>query len=189
MKTKLLTLLFAIVASTMSLFASNQVQNDALATDLFTFVSKQDGSTVGLAQLSTNQTLQYSLDGINWSSMTTITNFNLNNGVSLYVRGKLVGNNSETDYTQFAITGSVEAKGNINYLWDYDDLNAPLKECCGFRLFWGCEGLSEVYQLELPATILANLCYRDLFYGCSNITSAPELPNDFSKRMLSRNVC
>ena len=176
MKTKLLTLLFAIVASTMSLFASNQVQNDALATDLFTFVSKQDGSTVGVAQLSTNQALQYSLDGVNWSNMTTNSNFNLNNGVSLYVRGKLIGNNTETDYTQFAITGSIEAKGNINYLWDYENLNAPLKECCGFHLFQDCAGLYEVSHMELPATTLSNLCYSDMFNNCTSLITAPELP-------------
>ena len=175
MKTKLCTLLFVIATSTMALSASSQARYD-VAADQFTFVSKQDGSTVGLALLSANQTLQYSLDGIIWSNMTTITNFNLNNGDSLYVRGKLAGNNTETDYTQFTITGSVEAKGNINYLWDYDNLDAPLKECCGFRLFQECVGLNDVSHIELPATTLSNLCYRDLFYGCSNITSAPELP-------------
>ena len=34
----------------------------------------------------------------------------------------------------------------------------------------------EEHKLVLPATTLTNDCYRHLFYGCTNLTTAPELP-------------
>ena len=142
----------------------------------FVFVSNQNSSTIGLTSLASHQTLEYSTDGTRWYPMTTSTTIPLNNGASLYVRGKLTGNNTIEDYTQFTITGSVAAKGNINCIWDYENLNAPLKERCGWRMFRNCEGLSDVTQIALPATILANACYQDLFFECTNIHFSPQLP-------------
>ena len=175
MKKHLFTILLAIVASTATLFANN-LETTENPKDLFCFVSKQDGSEVGVASISNKQTIQYSLNGVVWNDMTTDTHISLNKDVSLFVRGKLVDDNSETEYTQFTITGSVLARGNINYLWDYEDFDAPLKKYCGFRLFQGCAGLSNVSQILFPSTTLSNMCYRDMFYGCANITKAPELP-------------
>lgn len=158
----------------LALIASASLAFGAVPEDQLTFISHQDGSSVGLAQVASHQTIEYSLDGNTWRSMTTETTFSLNKDVVLYVRGKLSADNSQTDYTQFAITGSVEAKGNINYLWDYENLDAPLKECCGAFLFQNCTGLTSVP--DLPATTLAYGCYFAMFLNCSNIITAMELP-------------
>ena len=41
-------------------------------------------------------------------------------------------------------------------------------------MFYGCSSLTSAP--ELPATTLANYCYSYMFYGCTSLTSAPELP-------------
>ena len=44
------------------------------------------------------------------------------------------------------------------------------------NLFHNSTTLSDVSNLVLPATTLANSCYCNMFKGCTNLTSAPELP-------------
>ena len=40
-------------------------------------------------------------------------------------------------------------------------------------MFYGCSSLTQAP--ELPATSLAINCYRSMFYGCSSLVQAPEL--------------
>lgn len=46
--------------------------------------------------------------------------------------------------------------------------------CCYSSMFYGCSSLTTAP--ELPATTLAVLCYGHMFYGCTSLTKAPELP-------------
>ena len=48
-----------------------------------------------------------------------------------------------------------------------------LKNNCYQSMFYGCTGLTSAP--ELPATTLANYCYHYMFSGCTGLTSAPEL--------------
>jgi len=41
-------------------------------------------------------------------------------------------------------------------------------------MFYGCTNLTTAP--ELPAIALAEYCYNYMFYGCTNLTTAPELP-------------
>ena len=143
--------------------------------DQFRFVSNQDGSIVGLAQIASHQTLEYSLEGNTWHNLTTETTISLSKNVVLYVRGKLTNNNTIDDFTQFTLTGSIEAKGNINYIWDYENLDAPLKKFCGRKLFSECKGLTNISQLQLPSTTLANECYRNMFAACVSLQDISNL--------------
>lgn len=93
-----------------------------------TFTAQEANSTIGLAKLSTNQTLEYSTDTTTWNTFDTTTNIPLNNGDKVYVRGVLSGDNAFKDYTQFKMTGKIAASGNCNAIWNYQDLNAPLKD-------------------------------------------------------------
>ncbi len=145
-----------------------------LSSDDFLFTSYQNGSTIGLSSLASHQVIEYSRNGTTWINMTTATSITLNNGDSVYMRGVLSDNNTSTDYTQFTMTGAIAAYGNINYLWNYANLNAPLKEYCGANLFKDCVGL--IYAPELPSTELADYCYIGMFRGCSSLSSAPVLP-------------
>ena len=45
---------------------------------------------------------------------------------------------------------------------------------CYAAMFYGCSNLTTAP--ELPATTLGIACYNGMFYGCSSLTTAPELP-------------
>lgn len=46
---------------------------------------------------------------------------------------------------------------------------------CFFGLFQNQSCLTDASKLSLPFTLVSN-CYRQMFYGCSNLTTAPVLP-------------
>lgn len=139
-----------------------------------TFTAEEDNSSIGLEKLSTNQTLEYSTDTTNWNTFDTTTNISLNNGDKVYVRGVLSADNTFTNYTRFKMTGKIAASGNCNALWNYQDLNAHLKAYCGRRMFYECTSLTTAP--ELPTTTLGTCCYHSMFANCSALTTAPELP-------------
>ena len=141
-----------------------------------TFKAEADNSSIGLFKLSTSQTLEYSTDTTTWTTFNTTTNITLNNGDKVYVRGVLSNNNnSSSNYTQFKMTGKIAASGNCNALWNYEDLNAPLKNHCGRNMFYNCRSLITAPKI-LPATTLADYCYSNMFADCTSLTTAPELP-------------
>jgi len=139
-----------------------------------TFKALQNSSSIGLNRLSSHQSLEYSQDKINWSTFDTTVTVNLDQDDEVYIRGVLSGNNTTTDYTRFTMTGLIAASGNCNYLWNYSNPNAPLKELCGDHMFEGCSSL--ITAPELPAMNLVYSCYGSMFSGCSSLITAPELP-------------
>ncbi len=83
---------------------------------------------------------------------------------------------------------TIEEDFTFCYLFDdYDDneecklVNAEnfvlpattLANGCYYHMFYGCTSLTSAP--ELPATTLANYCYWYMFNGCTSLTSAPEL--------------
>ena len=140
-----------------------------------TFTAEQANSTIDLASLNPNQTLEYSTDTTNWNTMNTSTSISLPNvGDEVYVRGVINGDIMVEYITQFKMSGKIAASGNCNAIWNYKDLEAPLKKYCGYQLFKGCTSLTKAP--ELPATVLADDCYCNMFNGCTSLTAAPELP-------------
>ena len=149
------------------------------------FVSKGN-SSVGLEKLSTGQTVYYLIDsGENWDNdemwteMTTATTMvNLTDGQKMYIRGTLTSNNTSDDSTQFKTTGNISLKGNLNYLWNYENLDASLKEYCGYYLFSECTAITDASEMFLgtSATTLPKCCYTNMFSGCTSLTTAPALP-------------
>lgn len=116
--------------------------------------------------------LQYSLNGNAWSKYTlgTVVTLDKNN----YVEFKALGNNetiSQTDnnYYTFAIEKKVNASGNIQSLLVEDGFkdkdDAPFG--CYIRMFYGCTSLQTAP--DLPAMTLSKYCYRHMFEGCTNL--------------------
>ena len=139
------------------------------------FTAQEANSTIGLQQLSRNQTLEYSTNGREWNPMTTATTITLvNSGDGCYIRGVLSANNTNGNYTRFKMSGKIAASGNCNYLWNNENPDAPLKQYCGYYMFSGCSSLTAAP--ELPATTLTNRCYEYMFQNCTSLTDAPELP-------------
>lgn len=137
-----------------------------------TFKIYEDNTLFGLARKGSNHTLHISKDTEHWMVMTISNPILLNNGDVVYVCGNLTANNSSNDYTQFAIYGKTEIIGNCNAIWNKDDLDASLKEYCGYRLFNKCNIISAP---ELPATTLVPNCYDSMFIDCKQLTTAPIL--------------
>ena len=75
----------------------------------------------------------------------------------------------------FAFSGLFS--GNTK-LTDISDLQLPatsLTKACYQCMFEYCTGLTTIPEALLPATTLANQCYEGMFCGCKALTTAPEL--------------
>ena len=125
------------------------------------------------------ETLQYSVNGGEWTDLGTSTvTFGGSNG-ELRLRGKsLTGTaNSSLDYStvKFGNSVSVACSGDIRTLVDYENFKtvdtSNARFCC---LFEDCSSLTS--SPKLSATTLAAYCYWGMFSGCTSLSSAPELP-------------
>lgn len=146
------------------------------------FTALEDGK-IGMEHNGTNATttkpkLSYSKDGVNWTEWN-FTNISVNTGDVVYFKGvnKRISY-SQDHYSEFTSTGKIYASGNIMSLLYGDDyegkLNLSGKDGCFNRLFYNCSNLTNAP--ELPATELEYECYNEMFYGCTSLTTAPELP-------------
>ena len=115
-----------------------------------------------------------------WDGTTTLSAVADDGEYVLYLRG--TGNTVITGNDQnyrWILTGSnIACIGNIENLLDYATVesgNHPTmaNDCYG-NMFYGCTALTQAP--ELPATILAIGCYYRMFYGCTALTQAPTLP-------------
>ena len=125
-------------------------------------------------------TLEYSTDKSTWNiwNGTEISSA----GSKLYLRGtgntKITGNGS----ARFVFTGTnalkIACKGNIENLLDYETVSAGghpnMGMSCYSSMFYGCTSLTTAP--ELPATRLSSSCYSNMFNGCTSLTTAPALP-------------
>ena len=84
---------------------------------------------------------------------------------------------SPFNYNYFQInSGKIAASGNINTLLKADGsvLDLTGRNYCYNQMFYYCTSLTQAP--ELPATTLANYCYNQMFYNCTSLTQAPKLP-------------
>ena len=100
-----------------------------------------------------------------------------------YVYGNIM---SLIDKTNFATNTTLTETYALAYLFKDNTKikNHPSKKLvlpateltvrCYDHLFYGCTGLTSAP--ELPATTLKHYCYDYMFYGCTGLTSAPALP-------------
>jgi len=86
---------------------------------------------------------------------------------------------SVAECNKFRTNGQFEVKGNIMSLISGDSFEnanelATIRTFCS--LFSGCTYLMSAGNLVLPAITLSEHCYRNMFYGCTSLTTAPVLP-------------
>lgn len=151
----------------------------ASATNYLTFTAEEDNSTFGIQKAPD---LWYSLDdGATWNALVE--------GDTIVLKKKgdkalLKGVNSDgiqrldsksSSFTNFLMTGKIAASGSIMSLIDGvgETTVIPSIECFSM-LFFNCTSLTQAP--ELPATTLTDYCYERMFSGCTNLTKAPELP-------------
>jgi len=80
----------------------------------------------------------------------------------------------------FSSTGNFDVEGNpMSLLYSNNFIGQTgLTEKNGafYKLFSNCSKLINAKNLSLPATALAISCYTNMFYNCTNLTTAPQLP-------------
>ena len=150
--------------------------NAPIIDDRLRFEALEDNSVIGLAQKSTvYSVLQYSLDGDNWNDLTTSSSITMNTGDQLFIRGKMTSNGSRDIYNNFSISGKVEVKGKIMYIYDYENIESNIVYTYTFRrLFYNCSGLIDAKNLIFPDT-LPTQCCASMFNNCDNLLYAPAL--------------
>ena len=118
-------------------------------------------------------TLIKSFDGVNWEDYAVGEVIELTSiGKYVYLAAGEGGNNafgvSANVYHTFVINGLVAASGDITSLISFDLEHTTLASYCYSHMFYGCTGLTSAP--ELPATTLAVGCYSNMFSGCTNIS-------------------
>ena len=79
---------------------------------------------------------------------------------------------------KFSFSGSADVEGNCMSLLYGDNAEGQPMKAYGFTyLFRDNRSLRRVSKNFLPATTLANYCYRYMFSGCEGLTSVPDLPS------------
>ena len=166
------------------------------------------GGDIKWSGSTTDNTLFYSKDnGENWSAATSADIISVEAGDKILWKGtptpqasKGIGKFSGATDVRYSVEGnamsllfgddfkgqtSLEGKnyalsvlfgGNTN-VTSAENLSLPattLAESCYRKMFNGCTSLTTVP--ELPATTLAENCYRLMFQKCTCLTTAPELP-------------
>ena len=155
--------------------ASNAVNYTAAApipTDSILFAGETSDFTLKATNKEWDGTVEYSTDKNTWNTWDGSEIPSANK--KLYLRGK----NNTTFYTssgvKFVLSAKAGCYGNINTLLDYENPPTTLANNCYRNMFSGCTSLTTAP--ELPATTLAVNCYRQMFQGCTSLTTAPELP-------------
>ena len=126
--------------------------------------------------------IEYS-NGSGWKTWdgAKITSGATENKNVIYFRG--VGNTkvSGDPYgdNRWVITGqTVSCKGNIERLLNWEDVengkHPAMSDYCYASMFYNCTSLTAAP--ELPATTLYSGCYENMFSGCTSLTTAPALP-------------
>lgn len=157
--------------------------------DALYFINTNDGEST--VKLIVNGALQtdyeyYKSSIVGWEKYTigdAITLQNKNDKV--YFRGSRSQQDYD-NYIQFNLTGKLSVGGNINSLLspdesvyknidDYTTFAADDVQTF-YRLFFNQVSLYDASGLKLCANKLSGGCYMEMFYGCTSLIQAPELP-------------
>ena len=177
---KMMALILAVVTAVtlmpvngfMSKVSADETEN--VKPDYLTFTAKEAESTITFAWKTGSDVMCSTDGGNNWDEYANGTEIKLDKvGSTVSFKGK----NVTTDfYKHFTMNGLIEASGSVTSLTDGEgnktDVN--LSENCYKYMFYECTSLTTAP--ELPAKQLASYCYEYMFSGCTSLTTAPELP-------------
>ena len=150
------------------------IVGEETSTPYLTFIGDEGQDfTLKATNKEWDGTLEYSTNHTTWSELNT-TAVNSAKGV-LYLRGS--GNTKfyTSNGVRLVLSAKASCIGNIQTLLQYDNPPTIIStNKCYHSMFYGCTGLTTAP--ELSATTLANSCYSSMFYGCTGLTTAPNLP-------------
>ena len=128
--------------------------------------------------------LQYSKDKKTRTAITLkgTNTIRMNSGERVYFRNDSGAFNwykkaRDRFYTQIKCSNNHKVGGNINSLLDYNNYNVAITPYCFFSLFYENKYLTDANELIFSKTSLASHCYQHMFYGCTSLTTTPELPS------------
>ena len=153
----------------------------------FTIESTSDNNTIYWRSNVSNQGKTISASTDNGETWTEYTSTSANSGTTiatLNTGDKVLVKGTNATYFQYAALGYFDSDrqfivyGNIMSLVYGDNFSGQttLTSAETFRnLFYNCTGLTSTENLILPATTLTQMCYYNMFQGCSNLTTAPSV--------------
>lgn len=149
---------------------------------------QDSSSTVKLTTVGTvtNVSYEYSYNLVDWQLYTINDAITLaNNGDKVYFRGSR-GQQNDTNYIKFNLSGKLSVGGNINSLLSSDEsIYKNIDDYTTFEsaneytfcdLFYGQTNLLQANKLKLKTSTLSEGCYHWMFLGCTSLQTAPQLP-------------
>lgn len=160
------------------------VYEKASSTPDYLVIKAIEPSTIGLSKQASNHVIEYSYDGVSWATYYSAgTEISLASNEQVCFRGMQNANNTDSDYTQFAISGNVAISGKIQAFVlsnnpDYVDWNRSYSY---YKLFAGCAALTDASKLVFePSSRVSdfgsdglNKC-ESMFEGCVNLVHSPK---------------
>ena len=161
------------VGNSMSTYA-DAIKN--LTTDWLCFTCiNSEGGSVGFTRAASSITgeLYWTKDRRTWSVYSSPISLSYNERV--WMKGTFDRMaTSDTNYSNFSMTGKIAASGSVMELLATTDKTRTPDAWCFRGLFQGCTGLT--VSPKLPAITLRGYSYASMFSGCTSLTMAPELP-------------
>ena len=144
------------------------------ADTYLTFVAKEDGTFTFTPQNS--NVISYSTDGEHWTEGNSVE---VSNGDKVMWKGELTPSSSAGVGT-FSSTGNFDVQGNVMSLLYGDNYKGktdlPENIYLFSNLFKDNTKVVNAENLSLPSNTLTRWCYYYMFYGCTNLKTAPVLP-------------
>lgn len=145
-------------------------------TDCITFTGESSDFTLAVGSGGAKEwdgTVEYSTDHNTW----TVWNGTAVSSVDkkLYLRGSGNTKFRTSKGARLALSARAACSGNIQTLLEYSNPPTSIPASYCYRnMFYDCTNLTTAPQL--PATTLADYCYGYMFYKCASLNTAPELP-------------
>ncbi len=147
----------------------------------WTSITSATGSSAPSISVVAGDILQFRGDNATYSSNSSSYNTFSDTTCQFNVKGNIMSLINSTDFATITTLQSaytfMSLFRNCMGLTSAGNLvllATTLTYSCYSYMFYGCTSLTEAP--ELPATTLAEYCYIYMFYGCTSLTTAPELP-------------
>ena len=142
-------------------------------TDCITFTGETSDFTLKAKYKEWNGTVEYSTDHNTWTEWDGSEISSSEQ--KLYLRGSGNGTFWMGNGAYLSLSERAACSGNIQTLLEYSNPPASISTInCYRNMFYGCTNLTTAP--ELPATTLEEFCYSGMFDGCTSLTKAPNLP-------------
>ena len=145
------------------------------ADEYLTFVAKESGTFTFTP--SSSNVISYSTDG--GETWTTGNSVEVNNGDKVMWKGTMTPQ-SYYGIGKFGSTGNFDVQGNVMSLLFGDNYKGQTdltgKGYAFYELFRNNTKVISAENLSLPASTLIKYCYCGMFYGCTSLVTAPQLP-------------